>query len=302
MKIKDALLEYKQYLIVEKGRSKNTINSYLSDLKLFEKYLKDAHDILDIESVSTSHIEAYLKSIHHKASNRTITRKIVSLKNFYIFLVKENIVKVNIMANIDRPKQERRLPKTISEEEMKLLLESISMDDPVSFRNRCMMELLYASGLRISELINLTLNEINIKMKTLRCIGKGNKERIVPMNDYVCKLLKRYIEEDRNALIKQDTNLLFVNDHGNPISRNRFYNILQEIVLNSPVSKHLSPHMIRHAFATHLLDNDADLRSIQEMLGHSDISTTTIYTHITSNKIQNEYMRFYPRMNKERNK
>lgn len=300
MKIKDALLEYKQYLVVEKGRSKNTITSYMNDLHLFQNYMQDTFHENQIENIASKHIEQYLKKIHDTCSNRTLTRKIVSLRNLYIFLLKENMVKVNIMANIDLPKQQKKLPKVISEDEMKSLLESIKTDDPISFRNRCMLELLYASGLRVSELMNLTLNDVNIKMKTLRCIGKGNKERMVPINSYVCSLLKQYIENERNYFIHQDTNLLFLTKHGMKMSRNEFYNILQKIVLNSPISKHISPHTIRHAFATHLLENDADLRSIQEMLGHSDIATTTIYTHITKNKIQKEYEKFHPRMLQEK--
>lgn len=163
-----------------------------------------------------------------------------------------------------------------------------------------MLELLYSSGLRVSELVSLTLNDIHIQEKLLRCIGKGNKERIVPMNDVVCFFLKDYLMHYRDSLLKEKSSkYLFITQKGQKISRDNFYHILQHLCENSPLTKHISPHTLRHTFATHLLENDADLRSIQEMLGHSDISTTTIYTHVTQEKMINDYKSKHPRAMKK---
>lgn len=198
-------------------------------------------------------------------------------------------------------KKAKYLPEVLTVAEVNQLLDSIDVNDPVSARNRCMVEVLYASGLRVSEMCFLTLQNVNIHKGFVKCIGKRNKERIVPMNENCCLLLKKYIEEYRPQLCEEvSSQYLFINKKGQPIQRDDFYHILENIVKKSGLKKHVTPHTLRHTFATHLLENDADLRSIQEMLGHSDISTTTIYTHVSNNKAIEEYRKLHPRSKKRR--
>lgn len=298
MLIKDALSEYKQYLIVEKGLSKNTIYSYLQDLIAFSNFIGEEYEINQIENINKEHIHLYLKELSKTNCTNSISRKLVSLRMLYIFLVKENIVKENLMSSFTLPKRDKKLPIVLSQEEMIEILDGIIVCDAISSRNRCMVELLYATGMRISELLNLTLKDLNIKMGFIKVIGKGNKERMIPIGSYVGEILEQYINDYRAEFNIKNDSLLFFNKHGQRLSREEFYSILQTIVNSTSITKKVSPHTFRHTFATHLLENGADLRSIQELLGHSDISTTTIYTHISNQKIRSEYQQFHPRIKK----
>lgn len=298
MLIKDALSEYKQYLIVEKGLSKNTIYSYLRDLIAFSNFIGEEYEINQIENINKEHIHLYLKELSKTNCTNSISRKLVSLRMLYIFLVKENIVKENLMSSFTLPKRDKKLPIVLSQEEMIEILDGIIVCDAISTRNRCMIELLYATGMRISELLNLTLKDLNIKMGFIKVIGKGNKERMIPIGSYVGEILEQYINDYRAEFNIKNDSLLFFNKHGQRLSREEFYSILQTIVNSTSITKKVSPHTFRHTFATHLLENGADLRSIQELLGHSDISTTTIYTHISNQKIRSEYQQFHPRIKK----
>ena len=298
MLIKDALSEYKQYLIVEKGLSKNTIYSYLRDLIAFSNFIGEEYEINQIENINKEHIHLYLKELSKTNCTNSISRKLVSLRMLYIFLVKENIVKENLMSSFTLPKRDKKLPIVLSQEEMIEILDGIIVCDAISSRNRCMVELLYATGMRISELLNLTLKDLNIKMGFIKVIGKGNKERMIPIGSYVGEILEQYINDYRAEFNIKNDSLLFFNKHGQRLSREEFYSILQTIENSTSITKKVSPHTFRHTFATHLLENGADLRSIQELLGHSDISTTTIYTHISNQKIRSEYQQFHPRIKK----
>lgn len=298
MLIKDALSEYKQYLIVEKGLSKNTIYSYLRDLIAFSNFIGEEYEINQIENINKEHIHLYLKELSKTNCTNSISRKLVSLRMLYIFLVKENIVKENLMSSFTLPKRDKKLPIVLSQEEIIEILDGIIVCDAISSRNRCMVELLYATGMRISELLNLTLKDLNIKMGFIKVIGKGNKERMIPIGSYVGEILEQYINDYRAEFNIKNDSLLFFNKHGQRLSREEFYSILQTIVNSTSITKKVSPHTFRHTFATHLLENGADLRSIQELLGHSDISTTTIYTHISNQKIRSEYQQFHPRIKK----
>lgn len=298
MLIKDALSEYKQYLIVEKGLSKNTIYSYLRDLIAFSNFIGEEYEINQIENINKEHIHLYLKELSKTNCTNSISRKLVSLRMLYIFLVKENIVKENLMSSFTLPKRDKKLPIVLSQEEMIEILDGIIVCDAISSRNRCMVELLYATGMRVSELLNLTLKDLNIKMGFIKVIGKGNKERMIPIGSYVGEILEQYINDYRAEFNIKNDSLLFFNKHGQRLSREEFYSILQTIVNSTSITKKVSPHTFRHTFATHLLENGADLRSIQELLGHSDISTTTIYTHISNQKIRSEYQQFHPRIKK----
>lgn len=296
MRNRDALKEYKQYLIVEKGVSKNTVLAYMRDLIDYTNFLGLERSNDKIEGTTIKDVETYIKSLHNCVSSRTISRRIVSLRNYYVFLTKENILNKNIMSHFDSPKTKRYLPTVLSEEEIRVVLDSIDVIDPISSRDRCILELLYATGIRVSELTALTLAQLNINRQYIKVVGKGNKERSVPMTIYVSTILKKYVEQDRQFFLNaQDSSYVFLTKKGKPIAREQVYQIVQKIANNSTVTKHFSPHSLRHTFATHLLENGADLRSIQELLGHSDINTTTVYTHISNTKLQQEYKQFHPR-------
>lgn len=299
MLLKDEIEEYKQYLIVEKGLSKNTINAYIKDLNQFSRYLKHNFQITKINDIAKEHVRLYIKELSKKISAASINRKLVSLRMFFTFATKETVIDTNIMNDFDLPKIDKKLPIVLSKEEMQELLDSIEINDHISSRNRCMFELMYATGLRVSELTDLTISSLNINMGYLKIIGKGDKERIVPISNMARNILNDYLKHYRNEFIKKDSPLLFFNNHGNKLSREECYIILKQIIERTTINKKISPHTIRHSFATHLLENGADLRSIQELLGHSNISTTTIYTHISNQKIKKEYQLFHPRVKKE---
>lgn len=302
MKCKDAIAEYRQYMIVEKGYSPKTIEGYIRDIKQFIDYMNQNFHIDDMEDIKKDLVYQYLKELRTHLKNSSADRHMVSLRQFYVFLVKENKVQKNIMSSFELAKKEKYLPEVLSIEEVNQLLSSVEMKDSISARNRCMMEVLYASGLRVSEMCSLTLQNVNIQKGFVKCIGKGNKERIVPMNTQCCYYLKEYIEKFRPQLSEKTSQYLFINRKGQPLKRDDFYHLLQTIVQKSGLTKHVTPHTLRHTFATHLLENDADLRSIQKMLGHSDISTTTIYTHVSQSKTIEEYMKLHPRSQKGRQK
>jgi len=299
LKLKEAFKEYEQYMIVEKGYSRLTIESYKKDIQFFLTYLHDKKEINQIEEIQKDHIYAYLKEIDQELEKSSIRRKITALKRFFLFLTRENMLENNVMSSFENVKIKQHLPTVLSVDEMLQLLNSISLDTPESYRNRCMVELLYATGLRVSEMCQLKLEDLNLKNQTLKCLGKGQKERIVPLYEQCCLLLKEYIEVIRPEFCKNiSTPYVFLNKKGSVIKRDHFYHILQKIIQNSGLKKHVTPHTLRHTFATHLLDNDADIRSIQELLGHSNISTTTIYTHVSQKKLIDEYEKLHPRIQK----
>ena len=289
------LEEYKQYMIVEKHYSKQTIESYYLDIVDFFDYLAKKFQIQQFDDIGKDEIYAYLKHMRSHLKPSSVDRHMTSLRQLYAFLSKENKVSQNMMQSFEMSKNAKHLPTVLTEEEMDQLFDSIEVSDASSCRNRCMLELLYASGLRVSELCQLLLKDINCQKGFVRCIGKGNKERIVPVNQECCMLVKNYIENEREELCgDNDSVYLFVDKHAQPLTRENFYAILEKIVQKSGITKHVSPHTIRHTFATHLLEHDADLRSIQEMLGHSNISTTTIYTHVSKQKAISEYQKLHP--------
>ena len=219
MLLKDEIDEYKQYLIVEKGLSKNTISAYIRDLNQFSNYLKDNLQLTKITDITKEHIRLYIKELSKKISATSINRKLVSLRMFFAFAAKEKVITTNIMNDFDLPKIDKKLPIVLSKEEMQELLDSIEINDHLSSRNRCMFELMYATGLRVSELINLTINSLNINMGYVKVIGKGNKERIVPISNIAKNILNDYLKYYRNEFIKKESTLLFFNNHGNKLSR-----------------------------------------------------------------------------------
>lgn len=295
LSILEAIEEYKQYLLIEKNLSHGTIETYDYSLNKLVEFIGDKK--IDINSVSETHINEYLSYLHDHLSKSTIKRHITTLKQFFLFLQREKIINDNIMENFDNNKAPKSLPTVLSKEEVNQLLESIDVIDEITSRNRSMLELLYSSGLRVSELLSLKVSDLHLNEKLLRCIGKGDKERIVPINDVACYFIRDYIENYRDLLLKDNkSDFLFLSKKGKKIERTNFYNMLMRINKSAGIFKHNTPHTLRHTFATHLLENDADLRSIQEMLGHSDISTTTIYTHVSQDKIIKDYAKRHPRI------
>lgn len=293
----DTILDYIDYITFEKGLSNNTKVSYLNDLKEYEKFLSK-RGINTCKNIKKSDIRAYLAKLDKdKCKSSTIARKLTTIKNFHKYLLKEHIVDIDEAETIERPKLVKYLPNTLSIEEVDILLD-IKLDTIFDYRNKAMLELLYGTGLRVSELVNLTIHSIDLENCIIRLIGKGSKERIIPLGDYTIYYLKEYLKV-RNDFFKNNKNdYLFLNNHGNCITRQGFFKILKNLLEEKSLNPNISPHTLRHSFATHLLSGGADLRSIQVLLGHSDISTTKIYTHISNEKVQKEYHEFHPRDHK----
>ena len=281
--------EFIDYLRFEKKYSENTIVSYQNDLKKALIFFKN-----DFNNLTKKDIQNYIRQLSKQESSASVSRSISTLKSLYKFLELNKYAKNNPLTTITNPKTPKKLPKVLSEEEVDKLLD-INLKTNFDYRNKAMLELMYSSGLRVSELINLTVNDIDLINSSVRIFGKGSKERIVPLNDYAIEALNNYISNHRRSLFKHgENNYLFLNNHGNKMTRQGFFKTLQKIAKEKGIKSELSPHTLRHSFATHLLKHGADLRSIQELLGHSDISTTQIYTHITSEKLQKNYQEFHP--------
>lgn len=278
------------YLLIDKKYSQHTIDSYTNDLNKFSSYINKP-----VAQINKDDIIGILKKLNDEnLSNSSINHFVTVLRSFYKFLVINNIVKENIMNFISSPKREKHLPKVLSEEEIDNLL-NIPLNDAFSYRNKAIIELMYATGLRVSELVNLKVNDIDLNMALLKTLGKGSKERIIPLGDYALNYLKLYINEYRSLLIKKNLNdYLFLNNHGNKLTRQGLFKMLDKLANEQGIKTEISPHTLRHSFATHLLNGGADLRSIQELLGHSDISTTQIYMHVSNQKLNEDYHKFHP--------
>lgn len=290
------LRDYIDYIKYERKLSLETVKNYKYDLEKFLLFLKEK-GIFDINLVTTKDIEDYLATLKN-FSPKTVSRNITSINNFMLFLLKEKKIDFNPCEFIDRPKLNKNLPTVLSIEEVDKLLD-IPLKTKYDYRNKAMLEILYGSGLRISELINLTTRDVDFENAVIRCLGKGSKERIVPINDYIIHYLKLYLDKRNLFLIKGQNDYLFLNNHGKQMTRQGFLKNLQKILKEKNITKHVTPHTLRHSFATHILSGGADLRSIQLLLGHSDISTTKIYTHISHEKVKDDYKQFHPRGKKE---
>ncbi len=288
---------YIDYIKFERKLSDETAKNYRYDLNKFVSFLEEER-IKSLTEVNQKIVLKYLKSINDM-NPKSVSRNITSINNLFIFLLKEKKVKNNPCEFIDRPKLKKSLPDTLSFEEVSNLLD-ISLLTKYDYRNKAMLEILYGSGLRISELISLTLRDVDMENDIIRCFGKGSKERIVPINDYEKYFLKEYLEYRNLFLVNGNNDFLFLNNHGKQMTRQGFLKNLHKILREKGIKKNVTPHTLRHSFATHMLEGGADLRSIQMLLGHSDISTTKIYTHITNEKIKDDYKNFHPRNSKEK--
>ena len=286
--------EFSRYLLIDKGYSQNTIESYKNDLDKFLEYNKNKN----IDNISNNNLKKYIKHLNDLGLNeKSIARNISSLKSFYKFLVISKYISSNTSDGLYLPKIKKELPNTLSEDEVLKLLD-MELIDNFSYRNKAMLELLYATGLRVSELINLKLQDIDLNQDIVRTFGKGSKERIIPIGDFAKEYIEEYIYSYRkNMLKKESSEYVFLNNHGKQMTRQGFFKIIKKLAKEKGINKDLSPHTIRHSFASHLLKYGADLRTIQELLGHSDISTTQIYTHITNEELKQNYKNFHPHGN-----
>lgn len=295
MEIKDAIEDFLNYCVFEKGLSDKTKESYRNDLLVYMNYLKK-RGIHIVSEIQSEHIKGFLKERNDEEAT-TIAHNLTVIKNFHTYLLKEKITSTNVSEFIERPKVKKALPKTLSIEDIDKLLD-IKLNTPFDYRNKAMLELMYGCGLRVSELINLEINDIDITNCLIRIMGKGSKEREIPIGEYSIYYLNKYLEV-RTALLKNKAcNKLFLNNHGMGITRQGFFKNLKHLLKEKGLNPDVSPHTLRHSFATHLINRGADLRSIQEMLGHSDISTTKIYTRISDEKVIEEYNEYHHRSKK----
>lgn len=295
--MKETINVFLQYLMIERGLAQNTIQAYKRDLYQYVQYLQQIEQLSSFDLVQRVHIVSYLKFLQEKGrKSTTIARQLASIRTFHHFLVREEKVTSDPTAYLETPKLERKLPQVLSEEEVQALLSVPNTTTIFGIRDQAMLEVLYATGIRVSELVQLNVDDIHLQMGFLRCLGKGNKERIVPLGKVAIRAISHYLQTGRPALLKKEqTPALFLNHHGRRLTRQGFWKLLKQMAQKANIQKTLTPHTLRHSFATHLLENGADLRAVQEMLGHVDISTTQMYTHVTKTHLKDVYKQFHPR-------
>ncbi|MBE3582088.1 MAG: site-specific tyrosine recombinase XerD [Thermoanaerobacteraceae bacterium] len=296
MALQQLLDDFLYYLAVERGLAENTLASYHSDLEQYLNYLAEAK-VTSLEDAGRGLIVAYLVRLQQQGrSPATICRHLAALRSFYQFLVREGVLASDPTATMESPRQARKLPRVLTVEEVELLLNQPRTKTPAGLRDKAMLELLYASGLRVSELVSLNVDQVNLQEAYVRCVGKGARERVVPIGPVACFYLKAYLEHGRGRLLKgRKETALFINQQGKRLSRQGCWKIIKAYARAAGLPRNITPHTLRHSFATHLLENGADLRSVQELLGHADISTTQIYTHLTQKKIREIYNHTHPR-------
>ena len=288
---------FMEYLTVELGLATNTRQAYNRDLSLFVDWLsfKSADSLINVERQQVTDYLTWLKEKGLAAA--TIARKLAAVKSFYRFMTAEGYMDVNPAEVVEAGTKGIRLPRVLSEDEVLRLLNQPDITTAEGLRDRTMLEVLYATGMRVSELINLTLDRVNLNMKYIIAFGKGSKERIIPLGSVAAGFLQNYLDEVRPKLVHEDraNDIVFLAQGGHALTRQRFWQIIRTYGKEARITKTLTPHILRHSFATHLLDNGADLRSVQELLGHSDISTTQIYTHLTNKRLRDIYAKAHPR-------
>ena len=298
---KQYLEMFKTYLIVEKNFSQHTLKAYVSDILTFLIWLKD----VPCEKVNYTKLREYLYFIQKfDYKKTTVARKLASVRTFYKFLYKEKIMEINPAVNLNSPKRPKSLPKFLTQDEMEKILNNVKMDTPAGYRNKAILELLWATGMRISELSGLNFGDLNLENNEIRVFGKGSKERIVLVTDRAKTYLQRYIENARPLIAKgfrleeiTESTPVFINNTGYRLQNKTVRNAIKNVVENIELPKRVTPHMFRHSFATKLIENGADLRVVQELLGHASISNTQIYTHISTKRLQEVYDSAHPRDN-----
>ena len=299
------LEEYLIYLKNQKNYSGNTIDSYKRDIEMFFTFIKD--EGYSFNDVNNNLIRNFLRyEVVQGKSKRSNQRRIIALRRFYSWLLKNKYIKYNPFINIKTPKDDKKIPSFLHEEEVETLIEAdAKREDFLAKRDHAIIILLYSSGLRLSELVSLKLQDINLRQRTMRIVGKGNKERIVPFSNVALEAINDYLQNCRNSILEKNqiskaTNALFINNKGEQITPRGIQYILKKIEDKTGVNLDLHPHKMRHTFATHLLEKGADLRTIQEILGHTSLETTQVYTHVTTSKMVDTYKNAFPRAKKEK--
>jgi integrase/recombinase XerD len=298
MKWELRIKEYKNFLLLEKALSNNTVEAYLRDVSKLTEYLEVVKKNIDPENITLENLKSFITWINELGVSAATQARILSgIKGFYKFLLLEDIIENDPSSLLETPKIGRKLPDVLSVEEIDLLLSQIDLSKPEGHRNKAMLETLYSCGLRVSELISLRMSAINANEQFIRVIGKGNKERLVPISNRALKEINYYLENYRHTLdIKKEAeDILFLNRRGNALTRVMIFTIIKNLVIDAGINKQVSPHTFRHSFATHLVEGGADLRAVQDMLGHESIVTTEIYTHISREYLRDTILRFHPR-------
>ncbi|MCG2712239.1 MAG: site-specific tyrosine recombinase XerD [Candidatus Omnitrophica bacterium] len=296
MKLERYIDEFIDYISLERGLSQNTISSYWRDLNKFSQYTEN-NQITDLLNPDRDHFLGFIYDLKEKSlKSSSIARNIVVLKVFYRYLVSQKYVKKDPAELLESPRLWRYLPDVLSIREVESFLDVIRGDKVKHMRDRACFELLYATGMRVSELVDLKLKDIDLKLGIIRCLGKGQKERIIPMGAYAQSALVDYLDKGRGKLLKdKESKHLFLSKLGAKITRQMIWKLIKQYVILANISKRVSPHTLRHSFATHLLEKGADLRIVQELLGHSNIATTQIYTHMNKDKLKSIHKKFHPR-------
>lgn len=293
------ITEFKEYLRVERQYSPKTITAYLEDVTEFEHFLAESGHPKSFAKITTFDVHVFMSELYDKdLKMSSISRKVSSLRAFYRFLLRNGYVTKDPFAYVQIKQDPRRLPRFFYEKELELLFEETRRPDKPSLRDNALLETLYSTGMRVSECTGLKLEDIDFELKTMLLHGKGRKDRYVPFGSYCYTSLKRYLAKSRKPLMakyKREHDHVFVNHHGDPLTAAGVSYVLDQIVKRSSLSSTIHPHELRHTFATHLLSNGADLRAVQELLGHSSLSTTQIYTHVTPEHLQRDYRKFFPR-------
>jgi len=292
----DRIDEFPNFMAVEKGSSLNTLEAYSRDLRRFAGYLKE-EKIPSPEDVFPEHLVAFLGTLKREGLSATsINRNLAAIRGLYRYLLRSGHIPENTLTKVSLAKTWMRLPDTLNLQEMEELLQKPDDTNPSGLRDKAMFELLYATGLRVSELVTLTVNAVNWQVGCLTATGKGRKERIVPIGKTAIAILRRYMEESRPLLLKgKKTDVLFVNRRGGGLTRQALWKTIRKYALLAGIQKKVHPHTFRHSFATHLLEGGADLRAVQVMLGHADISTTQVYTHVTRERLREIHRKYHPR-------
>ena len=284
------LRSFLNYLLVDKGLSNNTVKAYKADISSFFQWLDNEY--LKYKNLQENHINQYISFLfQRKMRSSSVNRKISSIKSFYIFLVKRNFVKNSPLNDLVTPKQEKYLPESMSEAEVDKLLNSPDVSNKIENRDKAMIEMLYATGMRISELVNLKITDVDMKRCVVKVFGKGSKERLVPFGETALDSLRSYLNEREQSSSKE----IFLSNRGKKMTRVAFWQRVKIYLIRENLKNSISPHTLRHAFATHLLNRGADLRSVQLLLGHSDLSTTQIYTHIAKQRLSDVLKKHHPR-------
>jgi integrase/recombinase XerD len=288
--------QFLHYLVVEKGLSKNTIEAYSHGLGRFLNHLREK-GVQEMRDVGKFHVRGFLLMLRKRnLSTKTIVRNLVAVRTFFRFLIQEGILESNPIEELESPKVAKTLPEILTLREIEQLLEQPNLQTSLGIRDRAMLEILYATGMRVSELTHLPIHQVNLEGGYVLLYGKGSKERIVPLGSEAMKWITLYLKTARGKLSKgKESPMLFINRSGKGMSRQRFWKSLKDYARRAGLRKRITPHLLRHSFASHLLEGGADLRSVQMMLGHVDISTTQIYTHVTGERLKKVHQRYHPR-------